>query len=271
MSVKRDRGMSPVAGVARAAMAALALGLAATSAHALPAPVSYEYFGIAFYENVQSSNTFGTLDYTDHPGCGGICTATTTLGSDPSETIEVYQVPYMDSGGGYSEATLGYYLEVMGSGTTTIYLHAGDSLVAPPSGSAQAYIAVGPAAMAYSSDNNFMSYAYQDTDCAGYCSDGVANAYSPLPLPADQPISIDEGVTYFVEELLVVSAATSETQLSEMADPTFTAGPGVTILYSPGVTGGVPEPAAWSMILVGFGGLGAAQRMSRRRRTLAGA
>ncbi len=254
--------------IGSAAMAALALGLAASSAHALPAPVSYEYFGLNFAINLQTSSTFGTLDYTGSPGCGGICTATTTLGSDPTETVEVYQVPYMGTGGGYSEAALGYYLEVMGSGVTTIYLHAGDSLMAPPSGFAQAYIAVGPAAMAYSSDNNFMSYAYQDTDCAGYCADGVANAYTPLPLPADQPISIDEGVLYFVAEFVEIGAATSETQLTVMADPTFTAAPGVTILYSPGVTSGVPEPAAWSMMLVGFGGLGAAQRMSRRERGL---
>ncbi len=35
------------------------------------------------------------------------------------------------------------------------------------------------------------------------------------------------------------------------------------------ITGGVPEPAAWAMMLMGFGGLGAAMRGARRRQGLA--
>jgi len=34
------------------------------------------------------------------------------------------------------------------------------------------------------------------------------------------------------------------------------------------ITGGVPEPAAWAMMLMGFGGLGAAMRGARRRQVL---
>lgn len=35
------------------------------------------------------------------------------------------------------------------------------------------------------------------------------------------------------------------------------------------IIGGVPEPAAWAMMLMGFGGLGAAMRGARRRQVLA--
>jgi PEP-CTERM motif len=38
---------------------------------------------------------------------------------------------------------------------------------------------------------------------------------------------------------------------------------------SPG--GGVPEPASWAMMLVGFGGLGGVLRAQRRRRSFAAA
>lgn len=39
----------------------------------------------------------------------------------------------------------------------------------------------------------------------------------------------------------------------------------------PGGGGGVPEPAAWSLMLIGFGGLGGAMRYSRRKAALAAA
>ena len=47
-----------------------AVGFAGGPAHALPSPVlpgpiSYEYFGLNFFNNVVTSNTVGTLNYTD--------------------------------------------------------------------------------------------------------------------------------------------------------------------------------------------------------------
>jgi hypothetical protein len=45
-----------------------------------------------------------------------------------------------------------------------------------------------------------------------------------------------------------------------------TTGP-CTVLGGPG--GGVPEPAAWALMLIGFGGLGAAMRYNRRKQALA--
>jgi hypothetical protein len=117
---------------------AAVLGLAAGVAHAVPAAISYEYFGLNYADNEATSNTVGVLDYTGGPGCGGTCTATTALGHDPSETIDVDQVVYDGGGGGYSLAELGYYFKIPGSGQTTIHIHAGDSLQATANGFAQA-------------------------------------------------------------------------------------------------------------------------------------
>jgi hypothetical protein len=42
------------------------------------------------------------------------------------------------------------------------------------------------------------------------------------------------------------------------------AGPG-TVPDAPGTVPGVPEPASWSLMIAGFGALGAALRQARRR------
>src|SRR5437899_11778228 len=65
---------------------ALLMGASALPASATPLPnaVSYEYFGLNYANNIVTSNTVGTLDYTGLTGCGGTCSATTQLGSSPS-------------------------------------------------------------------------------------------------------------------------------------------------------------------------------------------
>jgi hypothetical protein len=83
---------------------ALLLGASALPASATPLPnaVSYEYFGLNYANNIVTSNTVGTLDYTGLTGCGGTCSATTQLGSSPSVSAtvdEVYFDIYRTSGG----------------------------------------------------------------------------------------------------------------------------------------------------------------------------
>ena len=268
MRVDRHSVRSLFTGLGRIALAcAAALGVATGVAYAVPAAISYEYFGLNFALSEATSHTVGVLDYTGGDGCGGTCTATTALGHDPSETIDVDQVVYDGTGGGYSMAELGYYFEVPGSGTTMVHIHAGDSLHATANGYAQAYLAVGPANIYYTSFNNFLSYTYQDTDCLEYCDEGVGGA--PRPLPSNQALVVTRGQYYLVEEWIQVGAATSGVQLTDSADPTITTSPGDTILFSPGVLSAVPEPAAWTLMIVGFTGLGAAARTRRRLKLMA--
>jgi len=48
-------------------------------------------------------------------------------------------------------------------------------------------------------------------------------------------------------------------------DPAFlVANPGYSLSFSPNIGGAVPEPGAWAMMLLGFGGLGAVLRNRRR-------
>jgi hypothetical protein len=244
-----------------------ALACTAGAAHAvLPSAVSYEYIGLNFAENIETSSAVGTLDYTGGPGCGGICTMTTALGADPSETIKVDEVVFEGTSGGYVDAQLGYYFEVPGSGTTTLYLHSGDSLTSAGGNPSQAYIAVGPAGTSYSELNNFESILYQDTDCASACTVGVANYTAPLPLPGDEALAISKGTLYFLEEWVHVTPSPSGVQVTDEADPTLTGAPGTTILFSPGVfSSAIPEPSTWSIMLLGLGSLGAAMRWRRRR------
>jgi hypothetical protein len=251
-------------GLVLALGAALACA-AGTAQAALPSAVSYEYIGLNFAENIQTSSTIGTLNYDGGPGCGGVCTLTTALGADPSETIKVDEVVFEGTSGGSVDAQLGYYFEVPGSGVTTVNLHSGESLTSAGDSESQAYIAVGPAGSDYSSLNNFQSYLFQDTDCDKSCTIGVANYTAPKPLPADQPLTITKGELYFLEEWVHVSPQPSGVQVTDLADPTITTMPGSSILFSPGVLSAVPEPSSWLMMLIGVGGLGAEMRARRAR------
>jgi hypothetical protein len=250
---------------------ALAFGLGAGGAYAIPADtlpggMSYESVGLNGADNSRSSTTVGELDYTGHPGCGGVCTATTTLGADPGESISMDEVLYKGGGGGYTTAEIGYYFKVLGTGTTTIHLHAADSLVSLGGSSAQTYLLIGLAGNNPTNFYNFTNagYIYQDTDCANRCSSGVANYTAPSPLAADKVLVIARGMTYFVDEALYLYANNSGIQTTVSADPTFSTAPGDTIEFSPGVTSAVPEPAAWTMMLFGVAVLGAATRARRK-------
>ena len=78
----------------------------------LPNAVSYWYFGLNFANNIQTSTTVGTLDYNGQPGCGGTCTATTQLGTSPSDSATVNEVVYRNTSGGGVIAQLGVLCRV---------------------------------------------------------------------------------------------------------------------------------------------------------------
>jgi hypothetical protein len=85
------------------------------------------------------------------------------------------------------------------------------------------------------------------------------------------PLTLYSDTIYFVE---MEAAAQAESNGGialghAYVDPNFTLGAGsngYSILYSPGITAGVPEPSTWAMMLLGFAGLGfAGYRRARSR------
>ena len=251
--------------VAMAAFLGASVGEAgASGVTVLPNAVSYEYFGLNFAINIATSSSVGTLNYTGSPGCGGTCTATTSLGSDPSVSLNVNEITFQNTSGGFAEAELGYYVEYVNTpGTYTVVLHSGDTLSVPFSPSfpsaGQAYLGFGPAGSDTTSINNFNQIIFQDTDCVDGCRTGVGNFLSPMPLPTNQSVQMVANTPYFVQTWVTINPAPSGLQLSGMVDPTFTTNTGGTFIFSPGITGvgpSVPEPATWVTMLLGFAGLG---------------
>jgi hypothetical protein len=235
----------------------------------LPGAVSYEYFGLNDANNIATSSTVGSLNYTGDPGCGGTCIATTSLGADPSVSLNVNEVVYNGTGGGYAQAELGYYVEYQNAtpGTYTVDLHASDTFSISAGENGQAYIAFGPAGEEPGTLNDFSAYTYQDTDCVTACSEGVANYTDPQPFPASEAVQMVANTPYFLVIYDEIGLTTSGLQSSASIDPTFTTdAQGGDFIFSPGVLSslsGVPEPATWSMFLLGFGAIGWTLRSRR--------
>jgi hypothetical protein len=80
---------------------------------------------------------------------------------------------------------------------------------------------------------------------------------TPLALVTDHPYQV-----FLTAEMSLGSYPGTATAF---VDPMFNVPDGYTLLLSPGISNGVPEPATWATMLVGFGAMGAALR--RRRAT----
>ena len=263
----------------RAASLVCALATAVTfgqagSAHAsgasgtvvLPDAVSFEYFGLNFADNIRTSNTVGTLDYSGHPGCGGVCSATTQLGASPSVSATVNEVVFEHTSGGGVLVDLGYYVEYLNApGTYTVNLHAIDSLSAPDGSAVSAYLRFGVAGPSTSSFNNFSSIVFEEADCMNGCPFG-GTFVPPGPFVPDHLVKMIANTPYFIQLGLKFASQPSHVQVSGMVDPVFSASTfGGTFIFSPGVFGhstSVPEPGAWMLMLSGFFAIGA---LARRR------
>jgi hypothetical protein len=234
----------------------------------LPNAVSYENIGVIFFENDRSSDSIGTLTYTG-PGCGGLCSATTQLGSDPFVSATVDEVGYDNSGGGTASSNLGYYVEYQNApGTYSVDLHATDSLFTG-SASVSAYLEFGVAGNTPSEFNNFqfntpielVEQDSTDTNC-GSCFLGSNVPHfktdNVVQMVANTPYFIQLGVNLDLEADGVPNGASVDPTFS---DPTY----GGTFVFSPGVSNAMaaPEPAPWAMMLVGLGAAGAVIRKSR--------
>jgi len=261
-----------------AAIATAALVFGAGSAQAvtlsvLPNALSYEYFGLNFASNIATSNAVGTLNYSAGPGCGGVCVATTTLGADPTVALNVNEVTFGNTSGGYAIAEMGYYVEYLNNpGTYAVDLHSGETLSTGPSAATGAVLAFGTQ---YSGSTGFGSYSQvllSESGCANGCPQGVSNdaiTYGAVSFAPSATINIQSNTVYFLQILNEVAAQPDGLQYSVTVDPTFsTSATGGVFVFSPGVFapgGGVPEPGAWVLMMIGVGALGAGLRTARAR------
>jgi hypothetical protein len=190
-------------------------------------------------------------------------------------SLNVNEIAYDGTGAGYAQAELSYFVEYVDPGaaagaSVSVVLHASDSFSSniasyPGYDEAQTYIAIGAEGGEPGFISNFGSYIYQDTDCVNYCQSGVANYLAPAPIPANVPLSILANEPYLVLLDAEISPGTTGVQLSDALDPTFTtSATGGAFVFSPGVTGGVPEPATWAMLVMGLGGVGSVLRRTTR-------
>jgi hypothetical protein len=240
--------------------------MAPAVAHAvLPSAVSYEYFGFNFANNEETSHSVGTLDYTGHPGCGSSCVATTALGANPSTSVDADEVVYQATSGGFGEAELGYYFEYVNTPGSYIFtLNTSDFLAIAGLNRGQNLIKFGPAGTNYAYLNNFAAVNYENVDCVGQCIDLEGNFASPAPFSAVS-LSITANTLYYIQIDSIIGPVNGDgTRLIASIDPTLTTtATGGQILFSPGVTAGVPEPRVWMMLIVGLGVMGGALRRQR--------
>jgi len=232
--------------------------LAPTAANALPDAVSYEYFGFNFAENIVTSNSVGTLDYTGGPGCGGTCTATTVLGSVSSVSLNANEVVYQNTSGGFAEAELTYYVQYNNApGNYAVNLNANDALSVDSGSRAQAYLAFGPAVPPSSPPGTpqFQSYLVNETDCVNGCATGVGNYTSPKPFPSVTAVEMAANTPYLVQTFVTINPAPNGVPLSASADASFSTSAGGTFSFSP-----VPEPGTGLLVMVGVLGLAVTRR-----------
>jgi hypothetical protein len=245
---------------------ATAFFFASGSAYAavLPDAISFEYFGINFANNIQTSNTVGTLNYTGQPGCNpaGTCSATTQLGASPSVSATVNEVVFQATSGGGVIARLGYYVEYLNAaGTYTVNLHALDSLSAPDNSSyISSSLRFGPAGLATTNFNNFAVTPFQEAHCVNGCP-APGFAIPNAPFTPDNLVQMDANRLYFVQLDLLINPGPTGVQLTGLIDPTFSTDAGGSFIFSPGVfspgiPGAVPEPSTWFMMILGFAGIG---------------
>lgn len=246
----------------------------ATSAQAtgVPDALSYEYFGISLNAaNVLTSNTVGTLDYTGHGGCGGICYAKTSLGPDPSVSLSAPQASDMFGGGGYAEAALRYFFRYDNTpGTYTIHIRVSDGLNISSRATGQNLLIVGqPNFDSLRSFGAYTSIAIEESHCENSC--GLYRNYALTAQSApfyEADLELQANTIYSVTLDTYIEPSADNSAQTSFIDPTFTASaPGGVFVFSNGVTAAdVPEPTSLGLTLGAIAGLSVVSRVSRHRR-----
>jgi len=259
---------SPVRSTLRilGAVAAVAFAAALSPAHAvsvspgqvLPGAVSYEYFGLNFADNIETSNTVGTLDYGGKPGCGGNCIATTALGASPYVSAKVNEVEFAATSGGVVQADLGYYVAYLNApGDYQVNLHATETLSAPDGAAMSAHLKFGQANNT-GNFNDFASTTFEEAACINRCP-APGFAIPTAPFVADHLLTMTANTLYFIQLDLLMNPGPSNVEISGLIDPIFSTGAsGGTFVFSPGVfsVATTPIPAALPLFASGLGGLG---------------
>jgi len=183
-----------------------------------------------------------------------------TLGADP--TVLLGATP-ANNGGGDSFLDMSYEVEYFVPGaapgaTVPAMVLASDSII--PAGLSAA--AAADAVMTVSGINGTVYLGY---DCEAGAAATFGCGATPHAPFADQAVTLVANTVYDVDLSLTIYA---QDPVQVSIDPTFSApaAEGGEFVFSPGITSGVPEPATWAAMLVGFGGVGAAMRRSRRGR-----
>jgi hypothetical protein len=176
------------------------------------------------------------------------------------------EAPYMDYiSSGAAQAALSYYLEVIGpDGLVPVTIRAAGEASALPdvpgygSSSAYAEFALSGPGVGISADA-----CVDETDLSCTYSYFTVNGIYQFTANTIYDVSLvatAEGYAY----------ATGPGSLAGAdVDPAFIAPPGYSVVLSPGVGNpilGVPEPSTWTLLLVGFVGVGAARYAWRRER-----
>jgi len=190
----------------------------------------------------------------------GVGVISATLGVDPKVLLGATPA---NNGGGDSSLDMSYQVEYFDPGaspgaTVPAMVLVSDSIVPPGLSAAAAAVAL----MTVSGINGTVYLGYD-------CEAGAAAAFGCGATPhapfADQAVTLVANTVYDVDLSLMIYA---HDPVQASIDPRFSAPAtaGGEFVFSPGITSGVPEPATWAAMLIGFGGVGAAMRRSRRGR-----
>lgn len=177
------------------------------------------------------------------------------LGVDPQVLLSASPA---NNGGGGSFLDMSYEVEYVHHGampgaTVGATVHASDTIN-------QAGDSAAEAVMTVSGVNGVIYDAYNCSASpeAAFGCRAIAN----VPF-ADQGVTMVENTVYDVDLSLQIYA---RDPVLASIDPTFTApaSAGGYFIFSSGISSGVPEPASWAAMLLGFGAVGATMRRTRR-------